>query len=369
MTILRNVEILGNSGIRNIVVDGQTISEVTAQAPSGNREVVFDDAIAFPGLINSHDHLEFDAYEQLAGGPYRDYIEWAEAIWRRHASRIAAVQSVPRPERVRLGIARNLFCGVTSVAHHGRESECAGLPIAVIGGTRSIHSPRLEGVRGLIALDRRPIVAHVGEGVDHESEREIDGFIRWNIWRKKLIGVHAIAMRSDQADRFWAIVWCPVSNEFLYGRTAPIFRLKNHAPVLFGTDSTLTAPWNIWDHLRRARELDQLTDDELIAALTTNAARIWGLRNHGSIGAGSVADIVVARKWGDDQREAFFATNPEDILLVMKHGKVVLLDASLRSQWPSEGAPFPVIVNGIEKFTSENYRDLSAFSGSDKIFR
>ena len=126
----------------------------------------------------------------------------------------------------------------------------------------------------MLVPERRLVVAHVGEGVGIEAEREIDTFIRWNVWRKKLIGVHAIAMRADQAERFAGLVWCPVSNEFLFGCTAPIARLKKHAAILFGTDSTLTAPWNIWDHLRRAREHGALTDEELIAALTTNAARV-----------------------------------------------------------------------------------------------
>jgi cytosine/adenosine deaminase-related metal-dependent hydrolase len=358
VTTLRDVEILGIPGTRNIVVDGRKIREVTADARSAEHEIVFGDAIAFPGLINSHDHLEFDAYEQLDGGPYSDYVEWAEVIRSRHASRIAAVESIPRQMRVRMGIAKNLICGVTSVAHHGPKAECAAAPIAVIGGTRSIHSPRLEGVRGLLTLDRRTVVVHVGEGIHDDSEHEIDEFLRWNIWRKRLIGVHAIAMRSDQAQRFSAIVWCPVSNEFLYGKTASISNLKHHVPVLFGTDSTITASWNIWNHLRRARELHQLNDDELIAAITTRAAKVWRLRDHGSIVAGAVADLVIARKRREDQCAAFFAINPEDILLVMKGGEVILVDASFGQYWQEGSARFPLVVNDVEKFVIEDCSEL-----------
>ncbi len=272
---------------------------------------------------------------------------------------IAAVEAVPRALRVRAGIAKNLLCGVTSVAHHGPDPACAGAPIHVIGGTRTIHSPRLGRLRAMLVPERRLVVAHVGEGVGIEAEREIDTFIRWNVWRKKLIGVHAIAMRADQAERFAGLVWCPVSNEFLFGCTAPIARLKKHAAILFGTDSTLTAPWNIWDHLRRAREQGGLTDEELIAALTTNAARVWNLSNRGYIAAGAAADIVVARKRHDDQREAFFAINPEDILLVMTNGVIVLLDAAVRTQLRAGANLFPAVVNGVEKFAAENYLELA----------
>src|SRR5262249_53152425 len=154
---------------------------------------------------NSHDHLEFNCYEQFDGGPYQNYIEWGNAIHRHHAAAIAVVEAVPRALRIRAGIAKNLLCGITTVAHHGPDPDCAGAPVHVVGGTRSIHSPRLGQLFPMLYPDRRTVVTHVGEGIDTETEREIDAFIRWNVWRKKLIGVHAIAMRADQAEQFAAI--------------------------------------------------------------------------------------------------------------------------------------------------------------------
>src|SRR4029078_13530068 len=157
--------------------------------------------------------------------------------------------------------------------------------------TRMIHSPRLGNLRGMLVPDRRTVVAHIGEGTNKESAAEIDNFLRWNVWGKRLVGVHAIMMRPDQAKRFDAVIWCPMSNEFLFSQTAPVARLKAHTTILLGTDSTLTGPWSIWDHIRRARELGDLTDEEWIAALTTNAARIWNIQTKG--------DMVVARKKRD----------------------------------------------------------------------
>jgi cytosine/adenosine deaminase-related metal-dependent hydrolase len=320
-------------------------------------------AIAFPGLINSHDHLEFDVYEQLDGGPYRDYIDWAQDVRRRHAQRIRVLEALPRKVRIRAGIARNLLCGVTTVAHHGVDAEYTGASITVVEGTRTIHSPRMEGRRGLLVPDRRPVVVHVGEGTNDASRHEIDTFTRWNVWRKTLIGVHAIAMSADQAARFAAIVWCPASNEFLYGRTAAISELKRRTAILFGTDATLTGPWNVWTHIRRARELNELSDSELIEALTTTAARMWSLGNRGSLGVGAVADIVVAEKRHKDYVESFFSVDPEDILLVLKRGRVVLCDASLRSHVVPDTVPFSAIVNGRQKFTAEDCSEPLHHSG------
>lgn len=337
--ILRNVETLGSPRIRDVVI------------PGGSSTIDLQGTLVFPGLINSHDHLEFNCYDQLGSGPYRDYVGWGSALHQRYAKEIAEVEAVPRALRIRFGIVKNLLCGVTAVAHHGADPQCDSAPVHVIGGTRSIHSPRLGGLRALL-MPGGTIVAHVGEGIDEEAEREIDSFLRWNLWRKRLIAVHGIAMRPDQARRFSALVWCPVSNEFLFGATAPISRLKDKTVILFGTDSTLTAPWNIWDHIRRARSLGLLTDDELIAALSTNAERVWNLP------AG--ADIVVARKKSDNPREAFFAIEPEDILIVSVGGSVVLIDASIRGHADMDEQFSPVIVNGTEKWIAEDFPGLAA---------
>ena len=124
----------------------------------------------------------------------------------------------------------------------------------------------------------------------------------------------------------------------------------------------LTGSWNIWKHLRRARDLQQLNDDELIAALTTTAARAWNMANYGYLAAGAVADIVVARRRTGDQHDAFFAIEPEDILLVLKRGKVILIDSSIRGQLPEADKLFPLLVNGCEKLTAGDFRDSAAFA-------
>jgi cytosine/adenosine deaminase-related metal-dependent hydrolase len=353
--ILRNVELVGQTGTCDIQIEHGQIREIGPAGALGQASAIpLANAIAFPGLINSHDHLEFDVYEQLDGGPYRDYLHWAQEIKRRHAERINVLEALPRAVRIRAGIAKNLLCGVTTVAHHGVHAEYTGSSMTVVAGTRTIHSPRMEGRRGLLVPDRRPVVVHIGEGTDDQSMQEIDAFTRWNVWRKTLIGVHGIAMRADQAPRFAAIVWCPVSNEFLYGKTAAISELKHRTAILFGTDATLSGPWSIWTHIRRARALNQLSDKELIDALTATAARTWRLSNNGRLEPGAAADVVVAEKRFKDSIEAFFAVEPENILLVIKHGRVVLCDASLRSYVVPETVPFTTTVNGRQKFTAED---------------
>jgi hypothetical protein len=101
---------------------------------------------------------------------------------------------------------------------------------------------------------------------------------------------------------------------------------------LFGTDSTLTSTWDIWEHLTLARETRLISDKALYYTLNQNAAATWKL-NCGDISAGKDADIVVAKirreKAGFD---SFFALSPSEILLVIHQGNIRLFDEELLPQ-------------------------------------
>jgi cytosine/adenosine deaminase-related metal-dependent hydrolase len=179
------------------------------------------------------------------------------------------------------------------------------------------------------------------------------------VFGKAVVAVHAIAMNAAQAAHFHAVVWCPVSNEFLYGTTADVASLKQTTTILFGTDSTLTAAWDIWSHLRRARALRVLGDRELFAAVTLDAALAWGRRDTGRIAPGHTADLVIARKKASDPWDAFFAVTPEDILLVLKDGQVVLRDPSVAGGRDHAHAS-RIGLGSTEKWVAEDVPDLLA---------
>lgn len=338
--IIRPVQIVGRvAAAEEIVVAGPIVAHVGEPSADPRQHGPLlnpGDAIAFPGLVNSHDHLEFNVYPPLGHARYGDYLEWGRDIHRRDRGLIASIEGVPREDRLRWGALKNLLCGVTTVAHHGDpRDDLSRLPIARARG-RSIHSVRVDGRwrwKLNAPLGRAPYVFHVGEGTSSEVRGEVAELLRWNLLRRPLVAVHAIAMNASQASAFRALVWCPVSNEFLYGATADVAALKASAPILVGSDSTLTGHWNFWRHLRRARELGGLDDRELFDAVTRTAASAWRLEKTGRIAPGEIADVVVARRGGQPGQtgyDAFYAVEPEDILLVVRRGNVVLLDASLQ---------------------------------------
>jgi cytosine/adenosine deaminase-related metal-dependent hydrolase len=291
----------------------------------GTADFEFENAIAFPGLINSHDHLEFNVFPRLGSRVYGNYVEWSEDIQVENRKVIDAVLKIPKALRTQWGLYKNLLNGVTTVVHHGDRVDLADPAIAVFQQDNVLHSVRYEKSWRLKLNSPfkpgRPFVMHIGEGTDSSSRGEIDTVIRWNVLRREVIAVHGVAMTEEQASSFKALVWCPDSNYFLFDRTADVSRLRHRTKVLFGTDSTLTASWNLWEQLRLARKLGMLSDRELYRAVTEWPAAVWRLH-------GAESDLVVAKrpKGAADDYGAWFEINPADIMLVVQGGRVRLAD-------------------------------------------
>lgn len=330
MTIA-NVYINDLADAQDITIAGDAIAELRSYHSTGTDELLeFDGAIAFPGLINSHDHLDFNVFPQLARKTYTSYLEWGADIHLHNAAEIEMVKRVPKEWCVQWSLYKNLLCGVTTVVQHGTYFEVGNNLVDVFQDLISIHSVQLEkGWKRLLNKPRfkkKQVVIHIGEGKDESSQQEIDELIKWNLLKHELIGVHAIGMNSEQAKRFKAIVWCPASNDFLYKASADIERLSKSVPILFGTDSTLSAPWDMWQQLRTAKSLTNIGEEEFYTMLTTRAADVWRMNRKGSLRNGMQADIVVARKRSSHFQDAFLKVTPEDILLVVHRGRIVLFD-------------------------------------------
>ncbi|MGZ3765307.1 MAG: amidohydrolase family protein [Mucilaginibacter sp.] len=337
--ILNNLRMALTDFPVNIRVQGEKIIQISPgplHVKAEQLELNFDHAIVFPGLINSHDHLDFNLFPALGNEIYKSYTEWGQHIHKTYKDTINSVLNIPEALREEWGIYKNLLCGVTTVVNHGKKIKKQNDAISVFEDCQCIHSVQFEK-KWMLALNNPfkknlPVVIHVGEGTDPASFNEINSLIRRNFLRRNIVGVHGVAMNETQARSFKALVWCPESNYFLLNQTAPVNRLKKHLPVLFGTDSTLTGDWNIWDHIRLARKTKFLTDQELYNSLTINAADTWKLDN-GAIIEGKDADLVVAKtRDGLSRSDAFFATEPMDILMVIHKGIISLFDEALYSQ-------------------------------------
>jgi cytosine/adenosine deaminase-related metal-dependent hydrolase len=322
----------------HIAVRGEKIIGVTTDKPQEDTrpDIQFTDALAFPGLINSHDHLDFNCFSILGQNKYPSYTNWGAHIHEDFKEEIEAIIKIPENLRAMWGMYKNLLAGVTTVVNHGPFLKIPDPLINIYQEPQNLHSVGFEKnwkwkLNNPLFKDRDCVI-HTGEGSDERSHTEIDELIKYNFLKRKLIGVHGVAMDAVQAKHFRGLVWCPESNRVLLNEHAQIDQLKSNTRLVFGTDSTLTGSWNIWRHLRLARSLQLASDPELFSMVTDAAASLWRM-NTGALSAGRDADIVVARiqhtpvTWND-----FYQINPSDILMIIQKGRIRMFDKSLLPQ-------------------------------------
>ncbi|MEN9685137.1 MAG: hypothetical protein RLZZ28_923 [Bacteroidota bacterium] len=374
--LIRNVSVVSatNPGLASILLKDGKFEEIQWVGTGDNTNPVsgsieLNGALAFPGLINSHDHLDFNLFPQLGNGIYKNYREWGNDIHSSRKSSIKEILRIPQALRIQWGIYKNLLNGFTTVVNHGDYLPPGNEWIDVIQTEISLHSVGFEK-NWLWKLNKprspnKKIVIHTGEGTDQIAQSEIDSLIKGNWFTRALVGVHGVSMTEIQAKAFRALVWCPASNMFMFGTTAPVQQLKKHTKILFGSDSTLTAGWNIWEHLRIAEKLGYLTREELFASITSEAADVWNIKQAASIKKGYKADLVLAKR--KDQLEnldAFFALEPADILLVVKKGEIVFFDNELCEQLKLAGLSMdsyaPFYLNKTLKYGKTVLIDLIA---------
>jgi cytosine/adenosine deaminase-related metal-dependent hydrolase len=353
---LNNLRFPNEDGLHDLCIHDGRIAAIrpTEPAPSGIPSLDLEGALAFPGLINSHDHLDFNLFPPLANKIYGNYTEWGPDILANNKADIQPILRIPQRLRTLWGIYKNLLNGFTTVVNHGEPLDTANSPITVFQDCCCLHSVGFEPrwkwklnrprFNWLKPRHRRKtdtyIALHVGEGTDTSAGKEIDRLIRWNLFRRPLIGIHGVAMTEEQASSFRALVWCPASNYFLLDHTAAVDRLKTKLPILFGTDSTLTAGWNHWTQIRMTRDLRLATDHELLEMLTTAPAAAWGLKDRGSLAAGQRADLVIAKpRAGLTGMDAFYGLDPQDLLLILHEGNIRLFDPSLLEPITAKNLP------------------------------
>lgn len=371
--VLNNVTLIDSLDPEFISFKGTHIGAVSNKPSSlvvDPFQVDFENALVIPGLINSHDHLDFNCFSPLGKRIYNNYTEWGTYIHKAYKEDINAVLKIPLKLRTAWGMYKNLLAGVTTVVNHGEPLDIKNPLLTVRQDFQSLHSVKFQ--KGWMwklnnpFFKNDPCVIHTGEGSDIHSSEEIDKLLKWNLLKRNLIGIHGVAMNSEQAKRFVGLVWCPESNRILLNKDAEISRLKENTRVVFGTDSTLTGNWNIWHHLRLARMTKQVSDAELYKMVNKSPAKLWQI-NSGDIGIGKRADLlIVKRKQGNgfSNWDSLFATDPEDILMLIHKGSIRIFDEKFSLQLKKMNYDlsrfYPVSINGTMKYVEGNLPALMA---------
>ena len=305
-----------------------------------------------PGLINAHDHLHRNHFPRLGTPPYPDAYAWGRALHAHYGTAIRKAGRLPPEEAFLFGALKNLLGGVTACVHHDPWHPCLGsdFPLRVVR-TRVVHSLEFErdpvgAARAEPALADQPLCLHLAEGVTRDMADEVRRAEDMGLLGADVLAVHLVGTDADGIERLTrtrtAVVWCPTSNEFLFGRTAPAALLQSGADVLLGTDSLLTGDGTMLDELAAARRLGTLPDDQLMDAVGRTAARRLGMPPP-TLTPEARADLVL---WRRPPLEATAA----EVGLVLVGGRPRYGDACFARLFSRMGVTTePLRVGGIDK--------------------
>jgi cytosine/adenosine deaminase-related metal-dependent hydrolase len=353
--------------------------------------VTCDGAVISPGLINPHDHITFANNPPKPHGleRYDHRNEWRKGL--RGKRRISVIGGAPA-DVVRFAELRFVMSGVTSIAGAGGERGLArnvdvpgnrdmleGLPITAADsdtfplGTKDRDEPLfLSGScdypgsrRTASSIERLDgYLPHIAEGIDGAARNE---FLCQSEGTHDLIArqtavVHGIAAfpsdiaqyRRDMA----SLIWSPRSNVDLYGDTAPVTAYDRQGVLIaLGTDWVPSGSMNMLRELRCADTLNQryfgkhFSDAALVKMATENAAFAIGAeRVVGMLKPGYVADIAVFSTGGRAPYRGIPEAGVEDVMLVLRGGKVLYGDDALVSAPAIGGADCEALdVCGVAK--------------------
>jgi hypothetical protein len=252
----------------------------------------------------------------------------------------------PLRDRLFIGGLKNLLSGVTTVAHHN-PLYCGiarSVPVRIVRRFGWAHSLTMEGepvgangeTAGAVEREfrrtprRYPFVIHAAEGVDAAAAAEIDRLQALGCVGANTVLVHGVALTAGRwrgvADAGASLVWCPQSNDFLFGRTAPVRELLDAAPgarqrISLATDSRVTGSRDLLDELRFARRVAAIDDRELLQMVTRAPAQALRLRRGGTLAAGGPADLIVVPAAANGPAAALLAIRRPDLQLVVVGGR------------------------------------------------
>ncbi len=338
--------------------------------------------LLLPGLINAHDHLEFNLFPRMGRHLYANATAWAADIYRPDEPPISQQLSIPKPIRLHWGGLKNLLSGVTTVAHHNEYEGHVfrrNFPIRVaerFGWAHSLaFSPDLAE-RYRRTPPRWPFIIHAAEGTDQNAQNEIIRLEEMGVLRERTVLVHAVGVEGRALDilraRRASIVWCPSSNLFTLGRTLSPEVLRSGLEIVLGTDSALTGEGDLIDEIRIARSAANLSAEELYRMVTTGPAHIlWLGEGQGEIREHGLADVVAVKDHGQTPAEALEHLPPE---LVVVDGRIQLASTQLASRFalPSSRRFHSICIEGRGRWcVAENipYLHSLAVKGLGPDFR
>jgi len=335
----------------------EAVQEAAEPPPAGFEDVTLVDTkgTIYPGLIDLHDHLSYnalqlwdvpkkftnrdqwaqgDTYRKLVTGPMKvlahtpkyvpaivRYVELKCLVGGTTTSQGIALSSYAGIQRFYKGIVRNV-----------EQTDEDDLPEAATHIADVAAKDRDKFLKRLKSLTCQ--LLHLSEGTDDAARAHFlalqgpDG--DWALW-ESLAGIHCVALQKQDfevlAKAKASMVWSPLSNLLLYGQTADVKHAKAaKIPIALGPDWSPSGSKNLLGELKVARLVDSLdgaslSDYDLIALATRNPAKIlrWD-KSLGTIESGKRADLLIVTGDTGDPHAHLFSCGEHEVELVVVNG-------------------------------------------------
>ncbi len=352
-TVLEHGVLYARDGVITAVLDEH------APPPDGFADVpvVRTASTICPGLIELHNHLPYDVLP-LWRVPklFTDRAQWSSSSTKDYHRLVSGPMGVLGrdpdvvPAIVRYVEVRCLLGGTTTsqgvalAVDPGivklfrglvRNVESTGDPALPAATTHIADVDATDGERFLARLSgTQKLLLHLAEGTDARSRQHFLSLKlaagRWAI-TENLIGIHCAALtRADfdvYAEHGGSMVWSPLSNLLLYGRTAAFGdAIAAGVPIALGSDWSPSGSKNLLGELKVARlvaDLDgvSLTDHDLLAMATSSPAAMLGWQSQlGTLEAGKKADLIAIAGTAGDPCRTVIDANENDVNLVVING-------------------------------------------------
>ena len=335
----------------------------------------FKNHILYPSLINSHDHLLGSYFPRV--GDRRPYLTWKP--WDDDLKGSKIYKERGKHENIDLyylGAYRNLISGALTVSDHiphiVNESFIPKMPIRVLSEYALAHevsSYDLKWGDGVEVEYRKalekdiPFITHIEEGFDEESGKGIEYLKEMDALGEHTVLVHGIALSDedikDIGERGSHLVWCPFSNNYMFGRTARVKELmRNGVNVSIGTDSPMSGALNLLEEVRFAKSIyyemyrEELSDRDLVRMVIQNPAKALRLgEDLGGLDVGKKGDFIAIRNdMGYDGYELLVRCELKDISMIFYNGEPLYGDEEYLNIFEDFGKESELIfVEGVGK--------------------
>jgi 5-methylthioadenosine/S-adenosylhomocysteine deaminase len=353
------------------------VREASAEAPDGFTGVKPVDVrgTIYPGLIELHNHLAYNALQLWqVNKKYSNRDQWGSGGSNpEYRPLISGPMKLigPNPELIP-AVVRYVECkallGGTTTSQGIELFSNKGVRRLYRGNIRNVEETDDDALPGagarigdVAAADavkfqktikrKRCYILHLSEGVDEAARNHFLALKlpddKWAL-ADSLAGIHCVGLTADDfevlAEFKASMVWSPLSNLLLYGKTADVKAArKAGVKIGLGSDWSPSGSKSLLGELKVARLAsraagDVFSDAEIVAMATRTAAEIlrWD-KGLGSLEPGKRPDLLVIDGKQGDPYEHLLKANERDVKLVMVAGVPRYGQRSLVTRLGGEG--------------------------------